>query len=74
MSSTPSSTEDRSCRGADARQTRRGSKSCSSLVSRRAAGPLVKLVAGEERFEAPDHLQGVLHENWGGTDPNRTAT
>ncbi|GFY33218.1 uncharacterized protein TNCV_1240691 [Trichonephila clavipes] len=35
---------------------------------------LVRLVEGEERWEAPDHLQGVLPQNWGGTEQNRTVT
>ncbi|GFX13100.1 uncharacterized protein TNCV_2357561 [Trichonephila clavipes] len=39
-----------------------------TLNSRRAASPLVKLVEGEEMWEAPDHLQGVLPQNWGGTE------
>ncbi|GFU49492.1 hypothetical protein TNCV_1590421 [Trichonephila clavipes] len=41
-----------------------------TLNSRQAANPLGKLMEGEERWEAPDHLQGVLPENWGGTEPN----
>ncbi|GFX24989.1 uncharacterized protein TNCV_1279251 [Trichonephila clavipes] len=45
-----------------------------TLNSRRAASPLVWLVEGEERWEASDHPQVVLHLNWGRTDPNRTAT
>ncbi|GFU06306.1 uncharacterized protein TNCV_4765991 [Trichonephila clavipes] len=31
-----------------------------TLNSRRAASPLLRLVEGEERWEAPDHPQGVL--------------
>ncbi|GFW50623.1 hypothetical protein TNCV_2889251 [Trichonephila clavipes] len=39
-----------------------------------AASPLVRLVEDEERWEAPDHHQGVLPQNWGGTEQNRTIT
>ncbi|GFW70328.1 hypothetical protein TNCV_5131541 [Trichonephila clavipes] len=28
----------------------------------------------EERWEAPDHSQGVLPQNWDGTEQNRTVT
>ncbi|GFU69462.1 hypothetical protein TNCV_2282311 [Trichonephila clavipes] len=36
---------------------------------------LVRLVEEGERWEgAFDHLQGVLLQNWGGTDLNRTVT
>ncbi|GFV64236.1 uncharacterized protein TNCV_3000011 [Trichonephila clavipes] len=45
-----------------------------TLNSRGAASPLVRLVEGEERWEAPDHLQGVLPQNWGGTKQNRIVT
>ncbi|GFS81121.1 uncharacterized protein TNCV_1223821 [Trichonephila clavipes] len=45
-----------------------------TLNSRRAASPLVWLVEGEERWEAPDHPQGFLPPNWGGTEPNPTVT
>ncbi|GFT92894.1 uncharacterized protein TNCV_740541 [Trichonephila clavipes] len=45
-----------------------------TLNSRRAASPLVRLVEGEERWEAPNHPQGVLPQNWGGTQQNRTVT
>ncbi|GFV35228.1 uncharacterized protein TNCV_620241 [Trichonephila clavipes] len=31
-----------------------------TLNSRRAASPLVRLVEGKERWEIPDHSQGVL--------------
>ncbi|GFW24524.1 hypothetical protein TNCV_2403891 [Trichonephila clavipes] len=40
----------------------------------RAASPLVRLMEGEERWEAPDYPQGVLQQNWGGTKQNRTVT
>ncbi|GFX79048.1 hypothetical protein TNCV_3913351 [Trichonephila clavipes] len=36
--------------------------------------PLVRLVAGEEMREAPDSPQGVLPQNRGGTEINRTVT
>ncbi|GFV08061.1 uncharacterized protein TNCV_1046901 [Trichonephila clavipes] len=39
-----------------------------TLNSRRTASPLVQLVEGEERWEAPDHPQGFLPLNWGGTE------
>ncbi|GFV46531.1 uncharacterized protein TNCV_3234181 [Trichonephila clavipes] len=39
-----------------------------TLNSRRAASPLVWLVEGEERWEAPDHPHGFLPLNWGGTE------
>ncbi|GFW06539.1 uncharacterized protein TNCV_2188721 [Trichonephila clavipes] len=45
-----------------------------TLNSRRAASPLVWLVEGEERWEAPDHPQGFLPLNWGGIEQNRTVT
>ncbi|GFT61344.1 uncharacterized protein TNCV_4091131 [Trichonephila clavipes] len=44
-----------------------------TLNSRRAASPLVKLVEGEERWEASDP-QSVLSLNWGGIEPNHTVT
>ncbi|GFX64744.1 uncharacterized protein TNCV_4682191 [Trichonephila clavipes] len=43
-----------------------------ALNRRRAASPLVRLVDGEERWQAPDHHLGVLPQNWGGTEQNRT--
>ncbi|GFW99804.1 uncharacterized protein TNCV_3420331 [Trichonephila clavipes] len=45
-----------------------------TLNSRRVASPLVRLVEGEERWEASDHPQSVLPLNWGGIEPNRTVT
>ncbi|GFS85597.1 uncharacterized protein TNCV_2794351 [Trichonephila clavipes] len=45
-----------------------------TLTSRRAASLLVRLVEGEKRRQAPDHPQGVLPQNWGGTELNRSAT
>ncbi|GFX27987.1 uncharacterized protein TNCV_773711 [Trichonephila clavipes] len=34
----------------------------------------MRLMEGEERWEAFDHPQGVFPLNWGGTEPNRTVT
>ncbi|GFY17128.1 uncharacterized protein TNCV_1089041 [Trichonephila clavipes] len=34
-----------------------------TLNNRGAASPLVRLVEGEERWEAPDHPQGILPQN-----------
>ncbi|GFX08862.1 hypothetical protein TNCV_1585331 [Trichonephila clavipes] len=45
-----------------------------TLNSRRAASPFVRLVAGDERWEALPLPQGVLPQNWGGTEQNRTVT
>ncbi|GFV25039.1 uncharacterized protein TNCV_885051 [Trichonephila clavipes] len=45
-----------------------------TLNSREAASPLVKLVEGEEKWEAPDHPQGILSLNWGETELNRSVT
>ncbi|GFX76276.1 hypothetical protein TNCV_592391 [Trichonephila clavipes] len=45
-----------------------------ALNSRRATIPLVRLLEGEERWETPGHLQGVvLSQNWGGTEPKHTV-
>ncbi|GFX74591.1 uncharacterized protein TNCV_1158081 [Trichonephila clavipes] len=44
-----------------------------TLKRRRAASPLVRLVEGEERWEAPDHPQGVLPLNWGETELKRSV-
>ncbi|GFS59499.1 hypothetical protein TNCV_3726031 [Trichonephila clavipes] len=45
-----------------------------TLNSRQAACPLVKLVEGEEKWEAPDHTLRVVSflENLGGIGPNLT--
>ncbi|GFY15982.1 uncharacterized protein TNCV_1286271 [Trichonephila clavipes] len=43
-----------------------------SLNSLRAASALMKLVEGQERWEAPDYLQGVLPQNWSGIELNLT--
>ncbi|GFX06072.1 zinc finger protein [Trichonephila clavipes] len=45
-----------------------------TLNNRRAAIPLGRLVEGEERWEASDHPQSVLPQNWGRIEPNRTVT
>ncbi|GFU05430.1 uncharacterized protein TNCV_3290811 [Trichonephila clavipes] len=45
-----------------------------TLNSRRAASPLVRLVAGEEMWETLTLPQGILPQNWGGTEINRAAT
>ncbi|GFX72175.1 uncharacterized protein TNCV_1954511 [Trichonephila clavipes] len=45
-----------------------------TLNSRRVTSPLVRLVEGEERWEAFDHPQSVLPLNWGGIEPNRSVT
>ncbi|GFX37327.1 uncharacterized protein TNCV_76711 [Trichonephila clavipes] len=45
-----------------------------TLNSRRAATPLVRLVEGEERWEAPDHPKVVLPQNWGVTELNHSVT
>ncbi|GFV02031.1 hypothetical protein TNCV_535391 [Trichonephila clavipes] len=39
-----------------------------TLNSRRAATPLMRLVDRGEKWEIPDPSQGVLHQNWGGTE------
>ncbi|GFW96961.1 uncharacterized protein TNCV_4801741 [Trichonephila clavipes] len=44
-----------------------------TLNSRRAAIPILNLVEGEERWEVPDYPQGVLLQNRGGIEPNRTV-
>ncbi|GFV49841.1 uncharacterized protein TNCV_1391231 [Trichonephila clavipes] len=44
------------------------------LNSRRAASPLVKLVAGGERREARDPFPGCSPQSWSGTELNRTLT
>ncbi|GFX00886.1 uncharacterized protein TNCV_4578521 [Trichonephila clavipes] len=41
---------------------------------RQAASPLVRLVEGEERWEAPDHPQCVHPQNWDETELNRSVT
>ncbi|GFX24133.1 cullin-4A [Trichonephila clavipes] len=46
----------------------------STLNSRRAASPLVRLVEGEERWEVHDHPQDVLPQNWDETELNCSVT
>ncbi|GFV93912.1 hypothetical protein TNCV_1811671 [Trichonephila clavipes] len=45
-----------------------------SRHSRRAARLLVRLVEGEDRWEATDHPQDVLPRNWGGNEQNLNVT
>ncbi|GFW82333.1 uncharacterized protein TNCV_3818141 [Trichonephila clavipes] len=45
-----------------------------TLNSRLAVSPLVRLVEGEERWEASDHPQSVLPLNWGVIEPNSAVT
>ncbi|GFV49810.1 uncharacterized protein TNCV_1390921 [Trichonephila clavipes] len=45
-----------------------------TLNSHRAASPLVWLVEGEERWEAPGQPHGFFSLNCGGTEQNRTVT
>ncbi|GFW74630.1 uncharacterized protein TNCV_962051 [Trichonephila clavipes] len=45
-----------------------------ALNSCRAANSLVRLVEEEERWEAPDHPQGVLLQKWDVIEQNRTVT
>ncbi|GFX44503.1 uncharacterized protein TNCV_4713291 [Trichonephila clavipes] len=45
-----------------------------TLNSRRAAGPLVWLVEGEERWEVSGHPQDFPPLNWGGTEQICTFT
>ncbi|GFU81354.1 uncharacterized protein TNCV_3583361 [Trichonephila clavipes] len=44
-----------------------------AINSRRAASPLVWWVEGKERWEDLTNT-GVLPQNWGGNEPNRTVT
>ncbi|GFT30420.1 uncharacterized protein TNCV_2377121 [Trichonephila clavipes] len=47
----------------------------STLNIRRVASPFERLMEGGKRWKASDSSQGVvLSQNWGGTEPNRTAT
>ncbi|GFX70194.1 uncharacterized protein TNCV_4616321 [Trichonephila clavipes] len=45
-----------------------------TLNNLRATSPLVRLVEGGQRWEAPDHPQGVLPLNWGETELTRSVT
>ncbi|GFU10254.1 hypothetical protein TNCV_4588241 [Trichonephila clavipes] len=40
-------------------------------IPRRATSPVMWLVEGEERWEAPGHTQGFLPLNWSGTEQKR---
>ncbi|GFU42292.1 uncharacterized protein TNCV_4554571 [Trichonephila clavipes] len=40
----------------------------------KAASPHLSLMAGDERWEALNLAQGVLPQNWNGTELNRTVT
>ncbi|GFY27041.1 uncharacterized protein TNCV_2066621 [Trichonephila clavipes] len=44
-----------------------------TLNSRRDPSPLVRLDEGKEMWEAPDQYEGVLLQNWGGTEENCTV-
>ncbi|GFS48296.1 uncharacterized protein TNCV_2296741 [Trichonephila clavipes] len=45
-----------------------------TLNSPQSASPLVRLVEGQERWEAFEHPQILLPLNWDGTEPNSTVT
>ncbi|GFW84529.1 uncharacterized protein TNCV_457101 [Trichonephila clavipes] len=45
-----------------------------TLNSRQAASTLVRLVEGEERWEASDHLQDVLPQNWSESELTSSVT
>ncbi|GFV15431.1 uncharacterized protein TNCV_4834571 [Trichonephila clavipes] len=45
-----------------------------TLTSRRATSPLLRLMEGDEMWEAPGNSQGFLPQNWGGTERNHTVT
>ncbi|GFX56352.1 uncharacterized protein TNCV_2242841 [Trichonephila clavipes] len=45
-----------------------------TLNSRRSSSPLVRLMEGQGRWEAPEHPQSVLLQNWGGIEHRRTVT
>ncbi|GFT72585.1 hypothetical protein TNCV_974341 [Trichonephila clavipes] len=47
---------------------------CVTLNSHRAASLLVRIWESEERWEASDHPQGVLPQNWGETELNLSVT
>ncbi|GFU07276.1 uncharacterized protein TNCV_2656021 [Trichonephila clavipes] len=50
------------------------SRHVSTLNSRRAASPLVRLVERKERWVAHNQKQGVLPQSWGETELNRSVT
>ncbi|GFX93874.1 cullin-4A [Trichonephila clavipes] len=45
-----------------------------TLNSRRAGSPLARLAKGEKRWEAPDHPQGILPQNWVEAELNHSVT
>ncbi|GFX31299.1 hypothetical protein TNCV_2061181 [Trichonephila clavipes] len=54
-----------------------GKKKCTDPLRFQLQGPGFesrRLVEGEARWEAPDHPQSVLPQNWGGTEQNRTVS
>ncbi|GFY30207.1 uncharacterized protein TNCV_3091141 [Trichonephila clavipes] len=50
------------------------SRHVGALNSRQAASPLVRLVEEKERWEDPDHSQGVLPQIWGKIELNHSVT
>ncbi|GFT70861.1 uncharacterized protein TNCV_4163451 [Trichonephila clavipes] len=44
-----------------------------TLNNRQAVSFLVRLLEEKERWEAPEHPQGVFLQIWGGTEQNRTV-
>ncbi|GFT30458.1 uncharacterized protein TNCV_2377461 [Trichonephila clavipes] len=46
----------------------------STLNSHLAASPLLRLVEKKVKYEAPNHPQRLLPQNWGGTEKNRIVT
>ncbi|GFS70635.1 zinc finger protein [Trichonephila clavipes] len=44
------------------------------LIVQPSSSPLVRLVEGEERWDALDHFPCIIPPNWGGNEPNRTVT
>ncbi|GFV46410.1 hypothetical protein TNCV_3232991 [Trichonephila clavipes] len=56
------------------RQNRVSNKANTYTGCPRIIGTNLRLVKGEERWEALDHPQGVLPQNWGGTEQNRTVS
>ncbi|GFV43496.1 hypothetical protein TNCV_4592201 [Trichonephila clavipes] len=45
-----------------------------TLNSRRDISPLVRLVEGKEGWEASNHPNGIIPQNKGGTNQNRTVS
>ncbi|GFY21841.1 uncharacterized protein TNCV_1169851 [Trichonephila clavipes] len=50
------------------------SRHLSTLNSRHATSPLMRLVEREDRWEALDHLQDVLPQHWDETALNLSVT